>query len=201
MTDKITGLLRYDAFSLRFSLAFRLSSLLPKIPIPLHAEWRWSGLAFTGVNLLKYSQMMCELFNNTPDTEIPLMPYYIAIEITIALMVQRRSVAYMRKQGQSWELIQEAVVDKATSKLVNIVGGLPAQMFALTEDPDLDRRAPDLDFNMLFGTLPDDWLHQFNLGQDWTTMGLDWMTNGNINTNTNTGHPATTTTTSHLPLL
>lgn len=200
-TDPGLVLLRHDAHSLRFSLAFRLCSLLPKIPTPFHAEWRISGLGFTGLNLLKYGRLLCELFNNIPESELPLMPFYFAIEVTIALIVQRRSVAFMRKQGQNWDVVKEPVVDRATSKLVNIVGGLPAHMFALTEDPDLDGRAPDLDFNMLFGTLPDDWLHQFNLGQDWTTMGLDWMTNGNINTNTNTGHPATTNTTSHLPLL
>lgn len=199
MIDKETGLLRYDAQSLRFSLAFRLSSLMPKIPIPLHAEWRWSGLTFTGLNLIKYSQMLCEVFNRTPETEIPLMPHYLAIEITIALIILRRSVAYMRKLGQKWEPIHEEVVDVAKSKLVNIVGGLPAEMFALTNNPDLDDgRAPDLDFNIIFGTLPDDWLQQFNMGHDWTSMGMDWITNGNSNTQ---AHHLPTTVAPHLPLV
>lgn len=129
--------------------------------------------------------MICELFNHTPETELPLMPFYLAIEMAIALIVERRSVAYMRKQGQSWEFIQEPVVDMAISKLVNLIGGLPAHLFHITKDPDLDERAPDLDFNLLFGSLPDDWLQQFNSGQDWMSLGMDWVTSTHVN------HPTT----------
>lgn len=73
----------------------------------------------------------------------------------------------MKKQGQSWEVIPEGKVDLAMSRLRNVVGGLPAKMLDMTEDPLLDSRIPDLDFNLLFGSLPDDWLQQFSLGHDW----------------------------------
>lgn len=138
-----------------------------------------TGLAFTGINLLKYGLLLCELFNNTPETDIPHLPYYLTIEMTIALITERRSIAYMKKQGQSWDFFQEQdpVVNMAMSRLSNLVGGLPAHMFEITKDSDLDDTTPDLNFNLVFGSLPDDWLQQFNAGHDWTSLGMDWLTN------------------------
>lgn len=123
--------------------------------------------------------MLCELFNNTPESDVPHLPYYLTIEMAIALIIERRSVAYMRKLGQSWDFFQgqDPVVDNAMARLSNVVGGLPAHMFAITKDPELDDDAPDINFNLIFGSLPDDWLQQFNTDQDWTTMGMDWMFN------------------------
>jgi hypothetical protein len=150
--------------------------LSQKTPTPINGDLRVAGQSFTGINLIKYGLSMCELFNTTPAPELLLLPCYLVMEFAIALAVERRSVAYMKREGQSWEVIKVDRVDLALSRMMEVVGGLPATLLQLTEDPILDSRVPDFDFNVLFGTLPDDWLHQFGMDQDWSNMGTDWTT-------------------------
>lgn len=163
----VSGLLRYDADSLRFSFAFRISCVIQCTPSPVAPDKRIGGLSHSGVNLLTHAVAMCELFNTTPEARLPLLPAYLGFELTVVMTVLRRSLAYMKSQGHNWDLVNESVFDTATSNMMTKVGNLPAKMLEMTEDPQLDNRFPELDFDTLFGSLPADWLQAFGLGPEW----------------------------------
>lgn len=161
------GLLRYDAESLRFSFAFRISCVIQCIPSPVAPERRVGGLSHHGVNLLVHSMSMCELFNATPEARLTMLPTYILFELAVVLIVLRRSLALMKSRGDNWDVVNESVFGKAVARMTASIGSLPAKMLELTEDPHLDNQFSDVDVSALFGSLPTDWLNAFGLSADW----------------------------------
>ena len=162
-----TALLQHDAEVLKFSLAFRLSCALQRLPAPIAPELRCNVLGFIGISLLKISRGLCERFIGISDQELPLLPGYLAMMFVVAISVQRRSRAFMRRDGANWHEISEATIDRAGQQMV-LLGGLPAKMLEMTIDPEVEA-PPQMDFNLMFSDLPDDWMKAFGFTNDWLT--------------------------------
>ena len=158
----------YDAYALRFSPAFRMSCVVQRIPSPTAHESRIAGQTFTGINLMRYSFALLELFNGVIETDLGVLPVYLHLQTVVSLSVQQRSIAYMRKQGGDWHHDMVPVVDMAVGRIRDSIGGLPLRMYEMADEQyHNDRSIPDMDFEALFAALPEDWLGAFDLNGDW----------------------------------
>jgi hypothetical protein len=141
-----------------------------RIPSPVALDSRVSSQTFTGVNLLRYSISLIKTFNEFPETDLLIMPAYLHNQTVVSVSVQQRAISYMRKQGGDWYQTMVPTVDRATERMRTQVGGLPARMFELADEQYRnDGVMPEVDFEALFGVLPEDWLRAFSLDGDWGT--------------------------------
>ena len=70
----------------------------------------------------------------------------------------------MRKQGHDWHQTMVPSVDKAAERIRLQVGGLPARMLEMADERSSDDGImPEVDFEALFGALPEDWMRAFSL--------------------------------------
>lgn len=158
----------YDAYALRFSVAFRLSCVVQRVPTPTALESRIGGQTFTGINLLRYSVALLELFNELLESDLGILPVYLHFQTVVSVSVQQRSISYMRKQGGVWHHDMVPIVEKAIGRITNSIGGLPQRMYEMADEQyHNDRFIPDMDFEALFAALPEDWLGAFNLNAEW----------------------------------
>jgi hypothetical protein len=149
---------------LQFSLAFRMSCSVQRIPSPVALAPRIAGQTFTGTNLLRYSVGLLEIFNDLAENDLHTLPAYLHFQTVVSLSVQQRSISYMRKQGHDWHQTMVPSVDKAAERIRLQVGGLPARMLEMADERSSDDGImPEIDFEALFGVLPEDWLRAFSL--------------------------------------
>jgi len=112
---------------------------------------------------MRYSVVLLEIFNDLAEDDLQILPAYLHFQTVVSLSVQQRSISYMRKQGQDWTLAKVPTVDKAAERIRSQVGGLPARMLEMADERNSDDGImPELDFEALFGVLPEDWLRAFN---------------------------------------
>ena len=112
---------------------------------------------------MRYSVVLLEIFNDLAEDDLQILPAYLHFQTVVSLSVQQRSISYMRKQGQDWTLTKVPTVDKAVERIRSQVGGLPARMLEMADERNSDDGImPELDFEALFGVLPEDWLRAFN---------------------------------------
>jgi len=112
---------------------------------------------------MRYSVVLLEIFNDLAEDDLQILPAYLHFQTVVSLSVQQRSISYMRKQGQDWTLTKVPTVDKAAERIRSQVGGLPARMLEMADERNSDDGImPELDFEALFGVLPEDWLRAFN---------------------------------------
>lgn len=128
------------------------------------------------MSLLSVTRAICERFITIPEHDLRLLPAYLASSFVIAITVQRRARSYMRRDGGSWNEINETTIDRAVQQ-VEALGGLPAKMFEMTADPEADA-PPQMDFNLMFSDLPDDWMQAFGLTSDWLSAADTVIPNG-----------------------
>jgi hypothetical protein len=148
-----------------------MSCSVQRIPSPVSLAPRIAGQTFTGVNLMRYSIGLLEIFNNIPESDVPALPAYLHFQTVVSISVQQRSISYMRKQGNDWHQPMVPIVDKATELIQTRVGGLPARMLEMADEQYCDDGSmPEIDFEALFGVLPDDWLRAFSLDAGGTGM-------------------------------
>jgi hypothetical protein len=158
----------YDGYTLRFSLAFRMSCVVQRVPIPIASDSRIAGQSFTGINLLRYSAAILEMFNGLSEADLKILPVYLHFQTVVSLSVQQRSLSYSRKQGSDWHHDMVPVVERAVERIKHCIGGLPQKMFEMTDEQyHNDRFIPEMDFEALFAALPEDWLSAFNVNAEW----------------------------------
>jgi len=122
--------------------------------------------------MLRYSITLLEIFNDLAASDLHILPAYLHHQTVVSLSVQQRSISYMRKQGGDWYHGMVPTVDRASERIRTQVGGLPARMLEMTDERAFERRMddgsiPEIDFEALFGVLPEDWLRAFNLENGW----------------------------------
>lgn len=145
-----------------------MSCVVQRIPSPVALENRVANQTFTGVNLLRYSMSLLEIFNDLAECDLHILPAYLHNQTVVSLSVQQRSISYMRKQGGDWHETMIPTVDTAAKRIRTQIGGMPARMLEMADDQYLDDgTAPEIDFEALFGVLPDDWLRAFSLDNAW----------------------------------
>jgi hypothetical protein len=147
-----------------------MSCAVQRIPSPVALENRVANQTFTGVNLLRYSVSLLEKFNDLDDGDLQILPAYLHYQTVISISVQQRSIAYMRKQGGDWHRGMVPTVETAVGRIRTQVGGLVSRMLEMAEEQYLDDgTVPDIDFEAMFGVLPEDWLQAFSLDNTWGT--------------------------------
>jgi hypothetical protein len=169
------GLLTQDAQSLLFALAFRLSCVVQRIPSPIALDSRLNGQSFTGINLLRYSITLLETYNAISSHDLARLPAYHHFQVVVSISVQLRAFSYMRKTGGDWFKDQEHTVDSAVRRVREDVGGSAARMLEMTDEQyTMGQPAQDMDFETLFGGLPDGWLDAFSINNDWTSISTNF---------------------------
>lgn len=141
-----------------------MSCSVQRIPTPVALAPRIAGQTFTGVNLLRYSVVLLDIFNDLAENDLRILPAYLHFQTVVSLSVQQRSISFMRKQGHDWHQTMVPSVDKAAERLRSQVGGLPARMLEMADERNSDDGImPEVDFEALFGVLPEDWMRAFSL--------------------------------------
>lgn len=70
----------------------------------------------------------------------------------------------MQKHGGDWHHTMVPIVDKAAQRVRSQVRGLPARMLEMADQQITDEALlPEIDFEAMFGVLPEDWLQAFGL--------------------------------------
>jgi len=141
-----------------------MSCSVQRIPTPVALAPRLAGQTFTGVNLLRYSVVLLDIFNDLSENDLRILPAYLHFQTVVSISVQQRSISFMRKQGHDWHQTMVPSVDKAAERLRSQVGGLPARMLEMADERNSDDGImPEVDFEALFGVLPEDWMRAFSL--------------------------------------
>lgn len=162
----------YDAQLLLFALAFRFSCVIQRVPSPIACGPRISAQGFTGLYLLRYSATLLEIYNSIPDSEVTRLPAYLHCQVVVSVSVLQRAFSHMRTQGGDWFKDQEHSVHETVRRIRDDMGGVAAEMLAMTDEHHVPGQpTQELDFEALFGGLPDGWLQAFSIGGDWTAGG------------------------------
>lgn len=157
-----------DAQCLLFGLAFRLSCVVQRVPSPIALEPRSAGQTFTGINLLRYSVNLLQMYNAISEIDVVRLPSYLHFQVVVSVSVQLRAYAHMRRTGGDWFKDQEHIVDATVRRIREEVGGAAAQMLEMADEQyGQNGSAHDIDFEAIFGGLPDGWLQAFSLSNDW----------------------------------
>jgi hypothetical protein len=155
-----------DSYAFSFSLALRLSCLVQNIPSPINPDPRFGYQTFAGVSVVQNARKFCEHMNRVPDYEISTLPAYLLSHFAVAVAIQQRSLDYLQAICITSEDLDQSLVDSASSKIMNVIGGLPAAMLrdvrshfkAIPYLPVNGPRFFDAEFESFFeGVPPDFW--------------------------------------------
>lgn len=104
--------------------------------------------------------------NRVPDYEISTLPAYLLSHFAVAVAIQQRSLDYLQAICITSDDLDQSLVDSASSKIMNVIGGLPAAMLrdvrshfkAIPYLPVNGPRFFDAEFESFFeGVPPDFW--------------------------------------------
>lgn len=111
-------------------------------------------------NALKF----CEQMNGIPEYELPTLPAYLLSHFAVAVAIQQRSLEYFQAICVTSEDLNQSLIDQASSKIMNVIGGLPAAMLrdvrshlkAIPYLPSNGNGFLEADFGSLFEGVPSD---------------------------------------------
>lgn len=117
-----------DSYALLFSLALRHSCLASNIPAPINPDLRFSHRAQTGMSVMQHASIFCQHVNVIPEYELATLPAYIMTQFVVAVAIQQRSFDYSLAICVTGEHLSQSVFETAVSKIMDVIGGLPAVM-------------------------------------------------------------------------
>jgi len=114
--------------------------------------------------MIQNALRFCEHLNAIPEHELSSLPAYILSHFAVAVAIQQRSLEYFQAICVMSEDLDQSLVDLASSKIMNVIGGLPAAMLRdvrsrFTAIPYLPANGTgplEVDFGSMFEGVPQD---------------------------------------------
>lgn len=114
--------------------------------------------------MMQNAVKFCEQVNGIPEYELSTLPAYLLSHFAVAVAIQRRSLDYFQAICVASEDLDQSLVDSASSKIMNVIGCLPAAMLrdvrshvkAIPHLPANGNGFLEADFTSLFEGVPSD---------------------------------------------
>lgn len=113
---------------------------------------------------MQHAMIFCAHVNDIPEYELSTLPAYVLSQYAVAVAIQQRSLDYFQAICVTSEHLSQPVYEAASTKIMDVIGGLPAVMLRdlrsrLTTIPFLpvDGPGPLEHVDLFEGVPPDFW--------------------------------------------